>query len=153
MIDIVKNRPQVFDILQKLQATDIAQFGLMTPQHMIEHLSILVRVSNGKMPQALQIPEEKAAQTKQFVIYSENDLPVGFKAPILPKNELLPLIFPDLPSAIARLEKELADFDAFFAQNPSEKPINPTMGALTKQEWIVFHNKHFKHHFKQFNLL
>ena len=40
----------------------------------------------------------------------------------------------------------------YFEENKDATPINPTMGELNKQEWIIFHNKHFEHHFKQFNL-
>ena len=40
----------------------------------------------------------------------------------------------------------------YFKENKDATPINPTMGELNKQEWTIFHNKHFEHHFKQFNL-
>ena len=37
--------------------------------------------------------------------------------------------------------------------NPAAKPVNPTMGELDRHEWVKFHNKHFTHHFKQFDLI
>jgi len=31
--------------------------------------------------------------------------------------------------------------------------IPPRLGKLNYKEWIIFHNKHFTHHFKQFELI
>jgi oxepin-CoA hydrolase/3-oxo-5,6-dehydrosuberyl-CoA semialdehyde dehydrogenase len=57
-----------------------------------------------------------------------------------------------LKFAISILLSELNRFDKYFKENKYATPINPTMGELNKQEWTIFHNKHFEHHFKQFNL-
>ncbi|MFI5156234.1 MAG: hypothetical protein ACHQEM_08610 [Chitinophagales bacterium] len=58
-----------------------------------------------------------------------------------------------MDAAITQLKIELKNFDQFFKDHPLAKPVNPTMGPLDHKEWIIFHNKHFTHHFKQFNLL
>jgi oxepin-CoA hydrolase/3-oxo-5,6-dehydrosuberyl-CoA semialdehyde dehydrogenase len=57
-----------------------------------------------------------------------------------------------LKTSISILLSELKSFDKYFVDNKDATPINPTMGELSKQEWTIFHNKHFEHHFKQFNL-
>lgn len=89
---------------------------------------------------------------KLTLIYSDKEFPVGFESPVF-GGDLLKLIFLDLPMSISKLLSELDDFDNYFIENKDIKPINPTMGELDKKEWTISHNKHFKHHFKQFNLL
>jgi hypothetical protein len=149
----ISHRTHPFDLLEKLLPDTKALFGLMTPQHMVEHLAFAVRFSNGKIPQQLYFPKEKAEKVKMFSIDNDNVLPMGFKNPILPSDTLLPLEHPNLQSAIESLNAELTDFDFYFKSNPDSKPVNPVMGELTQQEWTIFHNKHFTHHFKQFGLL
>jgi hypothetical protein len=115
-------------------------------------LTFAIMFSNGKLPQKLYFPIDKAEIIKKTIIYSNKEMPIGFKAPML-NDELLELKFPNLKFAISVLLSELNGFDKYFEENKDATPINPTMGELNKQEWIIFHNKHFEHHFKQFNLI
>tara|TARA_B100000780_G_C20942739_1_gene375978 strand:+ start:213 stop:680 length:468 start_codon:yes stop_codon:yes gene_type:complete len=138
--------------LNLLEADTPAQFGIMSPQHMVEHLTLLLEASNGKKPLKLAYPEEKAAKVKAYFYVPENEITIGFRAPILPVGETLPLVHNNLDEAKADLWKNMQDFDTYFQTNPDSKPENPTMGPLTHDEWIIFHTKHFTHHFKQFGL-
>lgn len=151
MIDI-NNRADIFSRLERLHPSATPAFGKFTPQHMVEHLSAVVMLSNGKEPAALTCPKADAFRMKKSLIYSDMDFPMEFKAPMM-GNEPPPLELPDLKAAIEKLKTELDDFDRYFTENDSPRPVNPVLGSLTKEEWIVFHNKHFAHHFKQFNLL
>ncbi|MBY0424222.1 MAG: hypothetical protein K2Q22_01175 [Cytophagales bacterium] len=152
MIDIL-DRARLFEIINKLQADDKPEFGAMTPQHMVEHLAFVVRFSNGKEPQQRYYPTEKEEKIKAFVIGTDNDMPMGFKSPVLPTVGLPILKHSNFYTAIDNLKTELDDFDSYFISHPSNKPTNPTMGELNYQEWVRFHNRHFTHHFKQFRLL
>jgi len=67
-------------------------------------------------------------------------------------SELMNLEFENLNTAIKELENVLTRYDRFFEHNPSAKTIHPVFGFLTKEEWDIFHNKHFKHHLSQFGL-
>jgi len=149
----INQRQQVFDRLKKLRADDKPGFGLMGPQHMVEHLGLVLRFCNGKAPQQLHFPKEKADMVKSVLIYTDKEISAGFKTPILPKDGLLPLEFPSLDTAIAALSHELDAFDQYFKQFPQAKPMNPIMGELDHREWTIFQNKHFTHHYKQFGLL
>jgi len=151
MIDI-NNKQNIFEILSRLDVNAVPLFGKMTAQHMVEHICGGVIFSNGKLPQKLYYPPEKAAIMKNILIYSDAGFPKDFKAPMLGDN-LPKLVFPDLPTAIDRLSKQLDNFHEYFKQNPTIKPIHPVMGELDYNEWIIFHNKHFTHHFKQFGLI
>ncbi|MDQ3191163.1 MAG: DUF1569 domain-containing protein [Bacteroidota bacterium] len=152
MIDIFNKRSEIFSLLEKLNVTAKPVFGKMSPQHMIEHIAIVVSVSNGKHPQKLYSTPEKAEVLKANLIYSNIEMPVGVKAPML-SDEPSPLFFPDMENAISSLRKELIRFDEFFEGNLQATPMHPVLGPLTHKEWIIFHNKHFTHHFKQFKLI
>lgn len=149
----ISDRMHFFDLLNKLQPVTKALFGIMSPQHMVEHLAFSIRFSNGKEPQQMHYSTEQAVKIKSFMLYATEDLPMGFKSPVLPIDSLLPLKYISLAQAIENLKLELNDFDTYFQLNPSAAPIHPVTGELTHKEWIAFHNRHFVHHFKQFGLL
>ena len=148
----INNRADVHARLEQLKPDSKAVFGIMTAQHMLEHLSYAVMMSNGKRPQKLYFTKEKADRIKAHVIHSDLEMPIGFKAPML-TDELPPLVFPDFDTALNLLKRELSDYDAYLQTNKNALHIHPTMDVLDDNEWIKFHNKHFTHHFKQFNLI
>lgn len=150
MIDVM-NRNELFAVLGKLKPNQLAQFGIMTPHHMVEHLAFSVQFANGKLSQKLYVTPERAQAIKQFIL-GDGAHPIGFKSPLLGEG-LEPLSTSDLSAAIHYLDQELRAFDAYFADHPTSTPINPMLGELSYSEWIGFHNKHFSHHFKQFGLL
>ena len=151
MIDIL-DRINLYEILNKIQADDKPIFGMMTAQHMVEHLALVVRFSNGKLPQINHFPG-KEEKIKSFLLDTEKEIPIGLKLPVLPIDKLIALNYSDLIFAINILKLELSDFDTYFANNPTALPIHPATGELTYKEWLIFHNNHFRHHFKQFGLL
>jgi hypothetical protein len=152
MVDIL-DRIKLFDILSQLQAGYKPMFGAMTPQHMVEHLAFVVCFSNGKDPQQHHYPTDKEQKIKAFVIGADKEMPIGFNSPVLPTDGLPKLKHQNLIAAIENLKTELNDFDNYFLGHPTVRPVNPTMGELNYYEWVRFHNRHFTHHFKQFNLL
>ena len=151
MIDVT-NRPLLFSLLASLNAERPPLFGQMTVQHMVEHLAFVVSFSNGTRLEKLYFPAEKAALMKAALLGTDREMTVGFKTPLL-GDEPPPLAFTDLPTAIGQLETELAQFDQYFAQNRDAQPMHPLLGLLNEDEWQLFHNKHFTHHFKQFGLV
>lgn len=150
MINIL-DRISVFKLLKELKSDSVPLFGKMTPQHMVEHLMLAISFSNGRSPQPIMVDERVAKTIRHYTIHSDREMSVGFKAPML-GEDLLPLAYPDLQTAIEHLQKELDLFDEYFIKNPNSKPISPVIGELDHKEWIIFHNKHFTHHFKQFGL-
>ncbi len=148
----IRERHKVFETSQNLKSNASPLFGIMTPQHMIEHLIFVLKFSNGKLPQRLMVDERLSKTIKYYTIDTDREMSIGFKAPMLGEG-LVPLLLPDLNSAIEQLRKELIDFDFYFKTNPDSKPMSPVLGELDHREWIIFHNKHFTHHFNQFGLL
>ncbi len=148
----IQERHTVFEILKNLRSEARPLFGKMTPQHMIEHLIFALSFSNGKLPQVIMVDERVAKTIKHYTINTDKEMSVGFKAPML-GDDLVPLSYPSLEIAIEHLKEELNTFDLHFKNNPTVTPVSPVIGELNYNEWIVFHNKHFTHHFKQFGLL
>ena len=152
MIDIIGERDAMFGLLQSLDANAIPLFGKMTPQHMVEHLTMIVSASNGKMAVGLFLPKETADVLKALMIYSPKELVPGIKSPLL-GDDPPPLVHENFATAIEALQAELEIFDEYFRLNPNATPMQPRMGELNYKEWVILHNKHFKHHFKQFGLI
>lgn len=136
--------------LHNLNPDQSPEWGTMTPRHMVEHLALAVRLSNGKLTEICAYPDNKLPAMKRFLM-SDKPMPRNFVNPVIGEG-LKPLISSSLEEAIRLLDKELKTFYTWFDQNPDAKPVNPTFGPLDQREWEQFHQKHFKHHFAQFGL-
>jgi len=126
-------------------------WGKMTPQHMVEHLILAVKMGNGKLKLECINPPDKLPTLKKFLM-SDRPMPKGFVNPATGSDNL-PLNFSSLSEAICNLESEVDDYHRFFRENPNAKTMNVTFGELNKTEWDQFHKKHFTHHLEQFGLL
>lgn len=136
--------------LDKLSEGTKALWGMMTPQHMIEHLVLTFRISSKKMEVECITPPERIPLMKK-ILMSDRPLPKGFKNPVMGEG-LVDLMFPNLNTAKKELKKEMEDYINFFDKNPDAEILNPTFGNLNKTEWEQFHRKHMKHHFQQFGI-
>ena len=140
-------------LLDSLTADTPPVFGMMTAQHMVEHLIWSLKISNGEKQSEQFFRHEKAEKMKAALIYTDAEMPLGFRAPVLPVNEVLALEYLNLEKAKSVFKEELDRFHEYFLKNPEATLMNPSLGLLSHKEWLVFHTKHFKHHFKQFSLL
>lgn len=152
MVDIL-NPMELRKKLEELTPETQPKFGIMTPQHMVEHLALVVEFSNGKRTAELQKSIETAMRWKQVLIYTDYEMQPGVRAPFIPEDQLLDLKYADLNESIQNLVNELEDFEVFFKDNPSKEVMHPALGNLNHHEWLIFHTKHFAHHFRQFGLL
>jgi hypothetical protein len=137
--------------LETLKDNSPSEFGIMTPQHMVEHLILTIKLSYGRIKIPEFEPSEKQLLQKQTLLYSEITFPRGVKIPAL-GDQLLPLHFPDLPSAKLELSKSLNEYRSYFEANPKAKTTHPRFGKLSHDEWDRFHKKHIDHHFEQFGI-
>ncbi len=136
--------------IEKLSSETKPLWGIMTPQHMVEHLLLTAKVSNTKIKVECFNPPEKIPTLKRFLL-SDRPLPKNFVNPLIGEG-LQPLQFNSLEDAIAGLKTEIEDFRKFFENNPDALITNPTFGELNKTEWEIFHKKHFTHHLSQFGI-
>ena len=138
-------------LLNKLDPQQKPLWGKMTPQHMVEHLILAVQMGNGKLKLECFNPPEKIPTLKRFLM-SSRPMPKLFVNPVI-GEDLIPLENSSLLEAIEKLKNEIDDYVIFFENNPSANLVNVTFGELNKEEWDVFHKKHFTHHLSQFGLL
>lgn len=137
--------------LAELTTDHSAVWGKMTPQHMVEHLIITFKMSIGKINIPIVTKEEDWPKTKAYLM---KDSPMRRNIPSpVGNDELQPLRFPDLESAKAKLLEERDFFLNFIKEQPDFVANHPYGGPMKAQEWLLFHRKHFKHHFIQFGLI
>jgi oxepin-CoA hydrolase/3-oxo-5,6-dehydrosuberyl-CoA semialdehyde dehydrogenase len=67
--------------LDQLNSDSKAKFGIFTPQHMVEHLTISLKLSVGKIHIPVFEPNEKQLARKQALLFTDIPFPQGVKAP------------------------------------------------------------------------
>ncbi|TGN29823.1 hypothetical protein [Empedobacter tilapiae] len=142
------------DVISKLKSLDKNQqpeWGIMTPQHMVEHLIVTTKMSNGSLTIPCRTPKEQIPQYKAFLLESDQEMQKGIKAGGM--EGLLDLRYPSLEAAIDKLENEINQFHFYFENHPNAKVVNPVLDEIDYEDWKTFHKKHFTHHFKQFGLI
>ncbi|MGZ4064635.1 MAG: DUF1569 domain-containing protein [Bacteroidia bacterium] len=138
--------------LLRLKADAAPNWGRMSPQHVIEHLSTGLKVSTGKLTVKHYLTLEEAEELKKKIIFSDAEIPQGIKNPTL-GDEPPALRHASLAEALNELYDEIDHFNAYYKTHPQQLHTHPRMGQLGHAEWLIFHNKHFTHHFKQYSLI
>jgi oxepin-CoA hydrolase/3-oxo-5,6-dehydrosuberyl-CoA semialdehyde dehydrogenase len=127
-------------------------WGKMSPQHVVEHLAAIMKISTGKNEVGFYNSQEIADRIKEGIIYSDQELKPGIKNPLLGEDPP-PLVHRDFASALDELYSEVEYFETYYQEHPEAMHVQPRMGKLNYHEWLILHNKHFTHHFKQYDLL
>ncbi len=140
-------------LLNALQKTTPAKWGVMNAQEMTEHLADFYNVSAEKMPCKLYTPEEHLPAYKAFLL-SDKVFRENTKAPAELLGEIpKPLRFSSLSEAKEDLQEAVNNFVGYFEEDKTKKTLHPVFGMLDFEEWIILHYKHVHHHLKQFDLL
>lgn len=143
---------RVLPLLENLQADTQPGWGQMTPQHMIEHLGSVAYISSRELNIPVSTPAEVLPRSLQW-LWSEKTFRKGTKAPALEEKNLGKLRYENLEQAIAKFQRAMQGFFAFFAEDPEQTLNHPVFGPLNYEGWLKFHHKHVLHHFTQFGLL
>ena len=138
--------------LKKLKADTPAQFGIMSPQHMVEHLTVTVKIAYNRIQIPDFEPSEKQKSQKLALLETNMDFPKGVIAPGMKAGDLLPLRSSNLAEAKQQLIASITAYNTFFESYPDTTTVHPRFGMLNYKEWEKFHPKHFEHHFKQFGI-
>lgn len=136
--------------LNKLNSETQPQWGSMTAQHMVEHLSDSIDMSMGKKFNSLEIPEDKVEKAQQFLM-SDHPIPRNVKVNFV--DDTPTMRNSELELAIDEFTEKWIEFEQFFEENPNATAVHPNFGELDKAKWNQTHRKHFTHHFEQFNLI
>lgn len=137
--------------IDKLSADTPPQWGKMTPQHMVEHLTSTLFLATGKAEVKVYTPQNQLAQMRAFLM-SDRPIPRGVVSPAVGAD--LPQLRNDsFEAAVSEFKAELTAFAAYYEEHPDAVHINPAFGELSYPEWQQFMKKHLTHHFEQFGLL
>jgi len=137
-------------ILENLTPETKAEWGIMSPQHMIEHLIITWKISRGRINTPL-ISKDGLEERRAFLM-SDKPYEKNIGVPAL-QGKLAKLRFPDLESAKEALLQEVKAFHEYYAVKPDIEHENLFFGKLNKDQWHQLHFKHSRHHFSQFGLV
>ena len=138
-------------LLGKLHGDETGKWGRMNAQQMVEHLSVIFKVSTGGILFELITPRDQLPKFKEF-LYSDKQFRENTRAPVLPE-EPLDLRFLSMQEAIGELRDEVNAFFEFFKNDLLITTLHPVFGELNFEEWIQLHHKHVTHHLRQFDLI
>ncbi|MEQ8909811.1 MAG: phenylacetic acid degradation bifunctional protein PaaZ [Vicingaceae bacterium] len=145
-------RSNVEDYLAKLKEDTKANWGIMTPQHMIEHLEMGFRNATGKEKVEVVTPEEHL-EKYQDSLWNFRAMPKNFKMPAMKEGETEALRHENLMKAKEAFLEAWDEYEEYFKENPEAETPNAVFGNLDKDHWELLNRKHFNHHFEQFSLI
>ena len=141
---------RAISLLKNLRADTLPNFGLMTAQHMVEHLIYTTKSSIKDYGAAPMEPTKGQLGFRKFI----NN---GAKLEHYPSDktveDLPKLRFGSLEEAIDNIPTAVQRFYDHFSNNKKAICFNPMMGELNFEELELFHEQHYRYHFWQFGLL
>ena len=138
--------------LGKLTPDTQAAWGIMTPQHMVEHLEYNFKIAIGDIEAEIVTPGKHLEKYRDS-LWNYKSMPREYHHPHLKKGETEDLNHPGLQEAIDSVLKSYEVYEDFFKENPGMKTKNAVFGELDKQHWDLLIRKHFNHHLAQFGLI
>ena len=138
--------------LANLSEDTTAKWGILQPQHMIEHLEMQYQIAMEKIHVRLSTPPDRLEKFIE-VAYNHQPMMKGFYHPMLKRDELEPLKHESLSEAIDKFFESREKYEIFFKENKGKLTLNPTFGPMSKFEWDLLNRKHIHHHFDQFGLV
>jgi len=135
--------------LAKLAENTLPKFGIMTPQHMVEHLILMTKLSIRTYGEIPQTPTEGQLKFKKFIEQGARfeHRPSNKTAADLPK-----LKYNSLQEAIDNYPQGINGFYHHYATNPDYLSFNLIQGKLGFEDLEFFHYRHFEYHLGQFGL-
>lgn len=146
------DKESVAKILAKLTEDHRPEWGILKPQHMVEHVEYFMQMAVGKVDTHISTPE-KYLDRLQESLFNYRPMHRSFDHPLLKQKELEELRYKSLAEAKAALLSAIDEYETFFKDNPGIKTPNTVFGMLDKQLWDLLNRKHYHHHFGQFGLL
>ena len=162
ILTMVQKKQQVFvemtedkinDCLSKLTDNVKPKWGIMTPQHMIEHLEFTYKIASGEIQDFEVATPEKILEKVHASLYNYEKFPKNTNFPLLEKDKLEDLKHPDLATAIEKFKAQREKYLEYFKDRPDAKLNNMVFGELNRYEWYLLERKHLNHHFEQFGLI
>lgn len=147
---IEPNLEIILQHLEKLNIDSTPNWGGMTAQRMVEHLSDSLQMAIGENTFQLEIPVDKIPRMKEFLL-SDKPMAKNIEVPFAKKDEVLRN--ENLELSIDELAENWIEFEEYYSENQGSENLHPYYGMLNYEQWLRLHAKHFTHHFEQFNLM
>lgn len=144
---------KIDECLSKLSEDAKPQWGIMTPQHMIEHLEHTYKIAAGEIQDFEISTPEKILEKVKNSLWNYDKFPQNSQFPLLEKDTLEPLKHENLAVAIEAFKAQREIYIEFFKEHPDVKLKNIVFGELNRYEWYLLERKHLNHHFEQFGLI
>lgn len=141
------------ECLNNLKEDAKPAWGIMTPQHMIEHLEYTYRIASGEIQDFEIATPEKILEKVHNTLWNYEPFPRNSQFPLLERDKLDDLKHADLRTAIEKFVEAREDYKTYFKENPDAVLKNLVFGEMNRYEWYLMERKHLNHHFEQFNLL
>jgi hypothetical protein len=138
-------------LLKKLKGDEKGNWGVLSAQGMIEHMTNSIAEGWGRIKQPMQTPEAFLEKARSFAL-GEKEFKPGTKNSLMSETPA-PLRKANIGEALAELEDEIKNFVDHHHKNPGAIIQNPFFGNFNYDEWIHLLHKHAVHHLKQFNLI
>ncbi|MEM1322529.1 MAG: phenylacetic acid degradation bifunctional protein PaaZ [Bacteroidota bacterium] len=145
-------RSNIEKAIGKLSADRRPSWGMMAPQHMIEHLEYQFQLATGVAATKVVTPEDRIERYQES-LYNYRPMPRFVEHPMMKKGELEDLRYSSLADAKQALLEAFDAYQAYYKENPEAEHNNAVFGPLDKELWDLVNRKHFHHHFEQFDLL
>lgn len=141
---------EVLPLLKTLPADRVANFGLMTPQHMVEHLALTLKNCVLRRGEPVDPPSKGQLGFQRFIAKGAilQHRPTDKTAADLP-----PLKYEKMEDAIEQVEVAIHRFYNHFETNPDFKCYNQFFGELGFEDLELFNYNHYRYHLWQFDLI
>ena len=135
--------------LSKLKEDSLPKFGLMTPQHMVEHLILMTKMAIRIYGQAPETPTEGQLKFKKFI---EKGAHFEYRPSDKTAVDLPKLKYGSLQEAIDSYPQGINGFYTHYEADPGFLSFNPFQGNLGYEDLEFLHARHFEYHLGQFGL-
>jgi oxepin-CoA hydrolase/3-oxo-5,6-dehydrosuberyl-CoA semialdehyde dehydrogenase len=139
--------------LHKLTENSKPKWGILTPQHLLEHLEHGYKIMSGEIQDFEIATPEKILDKVHNSLYNYDKFPMGTNFPTMKKGKLEDLIHPNFETAKTKFFEAREQYKAFFKENPEAILKNMVFGEMNKYASYLLERKHLNHHFEQFNLI
>ena len=144
---------KISECLNKLTEKSKPKWGILTAQHLLEHLEHGYRIMAGEIQDFDVATPEKILEKVHNSLYNYDKFPMGTQFPTMKKDELEVLIHADFDTALAKFNEAREAYKVFFDENPEAVLKNMVFGEMNKYASYLLERKHLNHHFEQFGLI
>ena len=144
---------KIAECIHKLTENSKPQWGILTPQHLLEHLEQGYRIMSGEIQDFDIATPEKILDKVHNSLYNYEKFPIDTAFPTMKKGEVENLVHADFDTAKTKFFEARQVYKTFFKENPEAVMKNMVFGELNRYESYLLERKHLNHHFEQFGVL